>query len=140
MGTDPALAEMALPVQQGLTAGHRIALLVISLLMAALIIDLVRRSLLKERYALLWLATSLLGLLVGVFPGIITGLSRLLHFQYLTLVFVLSFAFLLGLVLSFSIVISRTVERNRELTQEVAILANAIAKLERELHAQQRHE
>jgi len=84
----------------------------------------VRRGHLRERYALLWLATSLFGLVVGLFPNLIVYFSRLMHFQFLTLLFVVSFLFLLGLVLSFTVVISRQSERNRKLTQEVALLAN----------------
>lgn len=114
---------------------HRAALLIMSLALLALVLELVRRGLLKERYALLWLATSFFGLVAGVFPGLIVRLSGLLHFQYVTVLFVLSFLFVLGLVLSFSVIISRLSERNRELTQEVALLENALRRLERKKNA-----
>jgi len=108
---------------------HRIGLLILSLLLLGLVLELVRRGALKEKYALLWLATSLFGLVMGVFPGLIVRLSKLLHFQFVTVLFVLSFLFILGLVLSFSVVISRLSERNRELTQEVALLAHTLEQL-----------
>lgn len=110
---------------------HRIALLLISLFVLAIVLEIVRRGLLKERYALLWLAAAGLGLVFGVFPRLIVLLSHVLHVQYLTLLFALSFAFLLGLVLSFSAVISRQTERTRELTQEVALLAHQVKELEK---------
>jgi len=116
--------------QVGLQTVHRVALPLVSLLLLALILELVRRRLLRERYALLWLVTAGTGLLIGFFPGIIVRLSQIFHFQYLTVLFVLSFLFLIGLVLSFSVVISRLSERNRELAQEVALLANALERLE----------
>ncbi|MCP4642371.1 MAG: DUF2304 domain-containing protein [bacterium] len=118
-------------VQQGLQMTHRIGLLAFSLILLLAILELVRRGHLKERYALLWLATGVVGLVVGLFPGIIVKVSHLVHFQYLTMLFVTSFLFLLGLVLSFTVVISRLVERNRRLTQEVALLDEAVRRLEK---------
>lgn len=117
-------------VQQGLTTEHRIALLVLSLALLGLVLELVRRGLLKERYALLWLATSGAGFVVGLFPNLILRVAEIARFQYITLFYVVSFLFLLAIVLAFTVVISRLVERNRELTQEVAILANTLKKLE----------
>jgi hypothetical protein len=119
--------------QHGLVFAHRVGLLVLSVALLVLILELVRRGHLKERYALLWLVTAAAGFVIGVFPGIITGLSRVLSFQYLTLLFVVSFLFLLGLVLSFTVVISRLSERNRELTQEVALLEHALRRVEKRL-------
>ena len=114
-----------------ISMNHRIALLVMSVILLSLVVELMRRDLLKERYALLWLATSCAGLVVGCFPGLIVAVANQLHFQYLTVLFVVSFVFLLGLVLSFSIVISRLAERNRLLTQEVALLAHNVERLEK---------
>ena len=116
----------------GFVLVHRIGFLLAGLLLAGLVLELVRRGLLKERYALLWLATASFGLVVGIFPGVIVEASRLFHFQYLTLVFVMSFLFLVGLVLVFSIVISRLTERNRELAQEMALLSHRVEQLEKD--------
>lgn len=122
-------AEMT---QMAFTPAHRAGLLLFSVLLLGLVLELVRRRRFKERYALLWLATSLFGLLVGVFPGIIVALARALHVQFLTVFFALAFLFLLGLVLTFSIVISRLSEQNRELAQEAALLAHRLKALEDE--------
>ncbi len=132
---DPSAAAPAVETaaQQGLVFAHRLGLLLFSVVLLVLILELVRRGRLKERYALLWLLTAAVGLVIGVFPGIVTGLSRVLSFQYLTLLFVVSFLFLLGLVLSFTVVISRLSEHSRELTQEVALLENALRRLEKKV-------
>ena len=111
---------------------HRIALLVLSMVLAGLVLELVRRRRFKERYALLWLAAAFSGLVVGVYPRLIVWIAHAAHVQFLTVVFGLSFLFLLGLVLSFSVVISRLSEQNRELAQEVALLSNRLKRLERE--------
>lgn len=119
--------------QLGLQTVHRIGIFALSILLVLLVLELVRRGLLKERYALLWLATAVGSLVVGVAPTIITGLAYVLQFQYLTVLFAMYFVFTLGLVLSFSVVISQLSERNRELTQEVALLAQTIDKIEKRL-------
>ncbi|GMV94331.1 MAG: hypothetical protein AMXMBFR82_41090 [Candidatus Hydrogenedentota bacterium] len=117
--------------QTGIQTAHRLGILGLSVLLLAVVLELVRRGYLKERYALLWLATAGLSLLVGAFPGIITWLAHLFNFQYLTVLFAMYFAFTLALVLCFTIVISRLAERNRELTQEVALLAHKVEQMEK---------
>jgi MFS family permease len=109
---------------------HRVGLLLVSLSFMVLVLELVRREHLKERYALLWLAAAACGLGVGVFPSLITWMSTLFGFQYLTVFFVGSFLFLLMLVLAFTVVISTLSERNRTLAQEVALLARRVEELE----------
>ncbi|MCL4691405.1 MAG: DUF2304 family protein [Candidatus Hydrogenedentes bacterium] len=118
--------------QTGIQTAHRLGILGLSVLLLAVVLELVRRGYLKERYALLWLATAGLSLLVGAFPSIITWLAHLFNFQYLTVLFAMYFAFTLALVLCFTIVISRLAERNRELTQEVALLAHKVEQIEKD--------
>lgn len=114
----------------GLEFTHRIAILALSLGLLGLVLELVRRGVLKERYALLWLITAGGGLAIGIAPGLIVAIADLFHFQYLTVIFVVYFFFSFGLVLNFSIVISQLYEQNRALTQEVALLAHALERLE----------
>ena len=118
--------------QLGFSTSHRIGLLVTSVVLLVVVLELVRRRSLKERYALLWLAASGAGLVVGLFPVVIVWISRMIQVQFLTVFFALAFLFLLGLVLTFSVVISRLSERNRELAQEVGLLSQR-------LDAQSRH-
>lgn len=109
---------------------HRVALLVLSFALFGLVIELVRRELLKERYALLWLATSIIGVIIGIFPRIIEWVTATLRFQLLTTLYAVSFIYTLGIILAFCVVITRQIERNRVLAQEVALLANRVEKLE----------
>ena len=116
--------------QLGFQTSHRITLLVLSVLLLGLVLELVRRGHIKERYALLWLAAAGASLMVGVFPGLIEKLAAGLRVQYLTVFYGLSFLFLLAIVLGFSVVISRLSERNRKLAQELALLAHKVNRLE----------
>jgi len=118
--------------QIGFQTPHRIGLLILSVAMLALILELVRRRRFKERYALLWLASSVFGLIVGLFPQLIVWIAQILHVQFLTVFFGFTFVFLLGLVLSFSMVISRMSEQTRDLAQEVALLDRRLMRLEKD--------
>ena len=115
--------------QTGIQTAHRLGILGLGLLLVLVVLELVRRGYLRERYALLWLVTAGISLLVGLFPSIITMLAVLFHFQYLTVLFSMYFAFTLALVLCFTIIISRMSERNRHLTQELALLAQSVEQL-----------
>lgn len=119
--------------QLGIQTAHRIGILGLSVALLAIVLELVRRGYLKERYALLWLATAGISFAVGLFPGIIIALANLFRFQYLTVLFAMYFSFTLAIVLCFTIVISRLSERNRELTQELALLAHAVDRLEKQI-------
>lgn len=109
---------------------HRIAIMILSVILFGLVLELVRRDYLKERYALLWLGTSAVGLVFGIVPGLIGLLARILHFQMVTMLFFVSFLYGLGIVLSFSVIISKLSERNRRLAQDVALLGNRLERLE----------
>lgn len=120
--------------QEGFLLIHRLGLFGVSLGLALLIFELVRRGFLKERYALLWLIVAAAGLLIGAVPSIIERLSLWLEFQYLTVFYTASFLFLLLIVLAFTIAISRLSEHARELTQELALLAARLEKVEKDSH------
>ncbi len=118
-------------VQQfAIQPSHRLAIAILSIVLFGLVLELVRRDYLKERYALLWLATSAFGLVIGVLPNLIGRIAHVFHFQMITILFVVSFLYVLGIVLGFSIVISKITERNRRLAQEVALLGNRLERLE----------
>ncbi len=112
---------------------HRLGLLGFSVLLALVVLELVRRGLLRERLALLWLATAAMGLLMGIFPRSIVVLAHLFHFQFITLVVVVESLFILGIVLAFSVSLSRLGNRNRRLAQEHALLARQVEQLEKRL-------
>ncbi len=116
--------------QTGFAVSHRVGMLVLSVVLVGIVLELVRSHRFKERYALLWLGASLVCLLIGLFPSLIVWTAQLFRVQYLTVFFATAFVFILGLVLSFSVVISQLTERNRELAQEVGLLSARVKDLE----------
>jgi len=117
-------------IEVAIQAPHRIAITILSVVLFALVIELVRREFLKERYALLWLATAGIGLVIGIFPSVIARFAEAVHFQLITTLFVVSFLYVLGIVLGFTVIISKLAERNRRLAQDVALLAHRVQRIE----------
>jgi hypothetical protein len=94
----------------------------VSILLLAIVIELIRRRRLKEEYSLLWLLSGFVILTFSIFPNLLHVISRMVGMYYLTTLLVISFLFLLLIVLHFSTVISKLSEKNKELAQDLSIL------------------
>lgn len=93
--------------------------------------DLIRRSMLKEQYALLWLFSSVVLLTLSIWRGLLDEVAKFAGVAYPpSLLFLLAFLFLLLIVLHFSVAISRLSEKNKKLAQEIALLKAAMEKKE----------
>jgi hypothetical protein len=112
---------------------QRIAVIGIAVLVFGIVLELVRRRRLMERYALLWLAAALLLLVLALWKGLLTTVSGDLGIHYPpSALFAVGFGFVVLLLLSVSIVISRLSEQNKRLAQHVALLSERVEELERE--------
>ncbi len=88
-----------------------------------LVIELIRRGRLKERYSLLWLFASGILLVLSSSRVVLEFISRKLGIFYApSFLFLLAFLFLLLITLHFSVVISGLSDRNKRLAQEIALL------------------
>ena len=88
-----------------------------------MVIELIRRGRLKERYSLLWLFASGVLLVMSSSRDTLEFLSRLMGIYYApSFLFLLAFLFLLLITLHFSVVISGLSEKNKRLAQELALL------------------
>ncbi len=91
--------------------------------------DLIRRSMLKEQYALLWLFSSVVLLLLSIWRNLLDKVAQVAGIAYPpSLLFLMAFIFLLLIVLHFSVVISKLSEKNKKLAQEMALLKAAMDK------------
>jgi hypothetical protein len=87
------------------------------------VIELIRRGRLKEKYSLLWLFAGSCLLLFSLSRDLLEYVSRLLGIYYPpSLLFLLAFLFLLLITLHFSVVLSGLSEQNKQLAQELALL------------------
>jgi hypothetical protein len=95
------------------------------------VIELIRARKLRERYALLWLATAAVILVFAVWRSGLHELSRALGVAYPpNALFVLSMLFVLALLLHFSTVISKLSDRTTALTQRLALMEERLRELE----------
>jgi hypothetical protein len=87
------------------------------------VIELIRRGRLKEKYSLLWLFAGCILLVFSMSRDLLEYVSRLLGVYYPpSLLFLLAFLFLLLITLHFSVVLSGLSEQNKQLAQELALL------------------
>lgn len=87
------------------------------------IISLLRSRKLREKYAALWLAVGLIGLVLAIFPAVLEGAANLFGVAVPSnLLFVLAILLLLGVCLHLSLEISRMEDETRVLAEHVAIL------------------
>jgi hypothetical protein len=93
---------------------------------------LIRRGRLLEKYALLWLAASLVLLVFSLFRGLIEVIAGFLGIYYgPSFLFLAGFVFLMLLLLHFSIVISGLSASRGALVREVALLRLEVERLRR---------
>jgi hypothetical protein len=101
------------------------------------VFDLVRRRRLMERYALLWLISSAVLLTLAIWTGLLEAVADAAGIKVPSnALFVVGFAFVLTLLLHFSLAISRLSDESKVLAQQVARLGqeakDARAQLARE--------
>ena len=99
------------------------------------VLEMVRRRRLLERYALVWLfsATVMLGL--ALWQGALQELSDLVGIAYPpNALFFVAFAFVLLLLLHFSAAVSRLSDQTKVLAQRLALLEDRVREEERQHH------
>ena len=105
-----------------LTAQSRILAALIAVAFMAMILELIRRHRLQERYSVIWFLAGAAMLLGAIFPGLLTVLADAMGVRDVTIaLFSLILLVLLGLALNFSVIVSRQAEQITRLAQEQAL-------------------
>jgi hypothetical protein len=87
------------------------------------LLELVRRRRMLERYAILWLFCSVALLGLSVWKELLEELARAVGIIYApSALFVIAFGFVLVLLLHFSVAVSKLADQNKVLAQRVALL------------------
>jgi len=95
-----------------------------------LVVELIRRGRLKERYSLLWLFAGGVLLVLSSSRTILEYISNLVGIYYPpSFLFLLAFLFLLLITLHFSVTISGLSEKSKRLAQELALLRQEMREL-----------
>ena len=101
-----------------------------------LVLELVRRRRLMERYALLWLFSALVLVGLAAWVNLLQDIAALIGIAYPpNALFVIAFGFTLMLLLHFSVAVSRQADQSKVLAQHVALLEERLRATERELAA-----
>src|SRR6476619_3955825 len=105
-----------------LTAQSRILAALIALAFMLLILELIRRDRLQERYSVIWFVAGL-GMLAGAaFPGLLEVVADVMGVRDTNVaLFSIVLLLLLGLALNFSVIMSRQAAQITRLAQERAI-------------------
>lgn len=101
-----------------------------SLLFLAYIALMLRNKMIELKYTLVWLLAGAALLTAAMFPGLIRLLSNLLHIiEPVHTLFLFIIFFLLMILFTLTIALSRNAIRVKTLTQEIGIIKMELGKL-----------
>jgi hypothetical protein len=104
-----------------------------AVLLLFVVLELVRRRRLLERYALLWLLSGIVLLGLAIWRGLLEEISRAIGVVYPpNALFFVAFAFILVLLLHFSVAVSRLSDQSKVLAQRLALLEERVRRQEGE--------
>jgi hypothetical protein len=105
-----------------LTSQTRIIAAILAVVFMLMILELIRRDRLQERYSIVWFVAGLSMLAGAAFPGLLSVIADVMGVRDTTIaLFSLVLLFLLGLALNFSVLMSRQAAQITRLAQERAI-------------------
>jgi hypothetical protein len=116
-----------------LTSQTRILAALIAIAFMLMILELIRRDRLQERYSVVWFVAGLVMLIGAAFPGLLGLVADAMGVRDTNVaLFSLILLFLLGLALNFSVIMSRQAAQITRLAQERALeKARQQARIER---------
>ena len=121
-----------MPIQQQIFA------LIISALVFAFVVDMVRRRRLREEYSVLWLATSVVMFVLVFRYEWLVGLTAIIGAGLPTsTLFLGAIIFLMLLSVQFCIKISQLTDQMKNLSQENALMKAEIDNIQQKGHADQ---
>lgn len=107
---------------------------VTSIITLVFIFDLLRRGVLREKYAVLWLFVGFLALAASIYPKLLEVLSRVLGVAApVNLLFFATIVLLILVAVQLSYELSRHEARIRRLAEELALQDQAIRELREQL-------
>ena len=112
---------------------HRVALVLAGGVLLLMTFELIRKRRLREEYSVLWVLTAVAVLVSGIYPRALEWVAMRITLHPAVLMTFLCVLFLMAILLHYSVVISKHSEREKGLTQELALLKDEIARLREEV-------
>jgi hypothetical protein len=105
---------------------------IVAVLLLLVVFELIRTRRLRERYALLWLATGVVLVALSAWRGGLTTIARWLGVRSYppAVLFAVGLLFVILVLLHYSTVISRLADQNTILAQRLALLESRISDRE----------
>jgi hypothetical protein len=114
----------------------QIVAIVGAVVLLLVVLELVRRRRLLERYALLWLFSAVILLGLAIWRDALSTLAKTIGIAYPpNALFFIAFAFVLVLLLHFSAAVSRLADQSKVLAQRLALLEERLREHERRAEA-----
>ena len=109
-----------------------IAATAVSILLLLVVFELIRTRRLRERYALLWLATGVVLVALSAWRGGLNTIARWFGVSTYppAVLFAVGLLFVILVLLHYSTVISRLADQNTTLAQRLALLESRISERE----------
>ena len=106
--------------------------IVVAAIATGFILEMLRRGILREKFAALWLAVSATVLVLAVFPGVLTWLADLMGIAVPTnLLFFVAAVVLLMVSVQLSYEVSKLEARTRRLAEDLALLREEVGGTDR---------
>ena len=129
---------MSFAVEGGVDTRVQIVAIVVTVLLFGLVLELVRRRRLVERYALLWMSAAFALLVLAVWRDLLNIGSDFLGIAVpANALFLVAFGVIFVLLLHFSVASSRLGDESKILAQEVARLDEEVRRLRAQLNGGQ---
>ncbi|MCA8957677.1 MAG: DUF2304 domain-containing protein [Planctomycetes bacterium] len=124
-----AALEIPIPADP-LPSGQLVLALVLAFSMVAIVFELVRRQKLREEFALVWIGTAGVLVLLALVPDVLAFLANSVSAESsASILFFGAHVFLMLLALMFSVRLTKLTFRNKTLSQRVALLERRVEEL-----------
>jgi hypothetical protein len=108
--------------------------LTVAFSMLAIVLELVRRQKLRDEYAILWIGTAIVLIVLALSPEILTWFSAFFETQSLvSMLYFGAFMFLLLVALQFSVRLTKLTFRSKTTSQRIALLEAEIEALRKQV-------
>jgi hypothetical protein len=105
----------------------KIVLIVLTVIFFSYVIGMIINKKLLLKYTLIWFFASIVLIVLAVFDKLSIWLASMLHIETpINAVVMMVFAFVLLIIFTLTVTISKNVEQIRELTQEIALLRKRV--------------
>jgi hypothetical protein len=109
----------------------QIVIIIVAALLLVGVIELVRRRRLLERYAMVWLLSSVVLLGLAIWRGALDKIATAIGVSYPpNALFIVAFGFVLWMLLHFSVAVSRLSDQSKILAQRIALLEERMRRHE----------